>query len=64
MKFTKNTLLADIVKDNPLAADILMKYGLSCPYCPMAGQETLAQGAAVHGLSKEDVEKILEELNK
>ncbi len=61
MEITKDTLISEILKINPNAAEILMRNGMACLGCPSSQMESLEQAAAVHGL---DVNALLEELNK
>lgn len=58
---TKDTVIADIIKVKPNAAQILMSYGMGCIGCPSAQMETLEQACEIHGL---DLDKILKELNE
>ena len=60
-KITKNMTIAEIIQKKPAAAEILMRAGMSCVYCPMAAMETLEAGAKSHNI---DVKKLLMELNK
>ena len=52
---------AEIVQKYPEAVKILSEKGMSCIGCPMAMQETLQEGAAMHGIN---IKKLLAELNK
>lgn len=61
MKITKDTLISEVIKINPKAAEILMRYGLGCLGCPSAQMESLEQAAQIHGI---DLKILLEELNK
>lgn len=61
MKITKDTLISEILKINPKAAEILMRHGMGCLGCPSSQMESLEQAAAVHGLN---IDVLLEELNK
>ena len=63
-KITKITKLNELLDINPDAAKILFELGMSCVGCPMAMQETIEQGCLAHGMSKEDIEKLLKKLNK
>ncbi len=63
MTITKDMSMADVLKANPQAGEVMMKYGLHCVGCPMTLMETLEQGAKGHGLSDKDIEKMLEEIN-
>lgn len=57
---TKEMIIADIIKDNPKAAEILMANGMGCLGCPSAQNEPLSMAADIHGLN---LEKLLNELN-
>lgn len=59
-KITKKTKLSELA-ENPEAAEILFKHGLTCMGCPMAMQETIEQGCLAHGLNPD---KVIEEINK
>ncbi|WP_027633835.1 DUF1858 domain-containing protein [Clostridium hydrogeniformans] len=61
MKITAKTIMGDILKINPKAADILMSRGMGCIGCPSSQMEALEDAALIHGL---DVNELLEELNK
>ena len=59
-KITKDTVIADVIKINPNAGEILMSYGMHCLGCAIAHGETVGQAAEVHGA---DLNALLEELN-
>lgn len=61
MRITKDTLIGDILKINPNAAEILMSYGMGCVGCPSSQMESLEQAVGVHGI---DLEDLLKKLNK
>jgi len=63
-KITRKTKLNEVIRINPKAAEILFESGMSCIGCPMAMQETLEQGCLAHGMSKKDIDKLIERLNK
>ena len=58
---TKDTIIADIIKMRPDAAQILMSYGMGCIGCPSAQREKLEQACEIHGL---DLEEVLKKLNE
>ncbi|GAA0864660.1 DUF1858 domain-containing protein [Paraclostridium tenue] len=58
---TKDTIIADIIKIRPDAAQILMSYGMGCIGCPSAQMEKLEQACEIHGL---DLEEVLKKLNE
>ncbi len=64
MKITKNTKISELIKEKPEAVGILFEAGLGCVGCPMAQMETIEQGCKAHGMSNEEIEKLVEELNK
>jgi hybrid cluster-associated redox disulfide protein len=61
VKITKDSVIAEVLKVNNNAANILMSFGMGCLGCPSSQMETLEQAAEIHGI---DLEKLLEELNK
>lgn len=68
MAITKETKIGEILeKYGEKAAKILMDAGMGCVGCPGAQAESIENGCKSHGLSDEDVEKIvsgLQELEK
>ena len=62
-KITAKTRFNDIF-DNENAMKELIDSGMHCFGCPMAHMETIEQGAKAHGMSKKDVDKLVEKLNK
>ncbi|UZE94355.1 MAG: DUF1858 domain-containing protein [Candidatus Pacearchaeota archaeon] len=52
---------AKVLEKYPESAEIFFKHGMMCVGCPFAMQETIEQGAKVHGIS---TKKLIEELNK
>jgi len=60
MKITKDMTFAEIMEVDKDAGRKLAEKGLFCGGCPMAGFETLKNGAKKHGV---DVEELLEDLN-
>lgn len=64
MKVTKKTKMSKLLQEKPEAAELLFDAGLHCVGCPMAMQETIEQGCLAHGMSKKDVDKLVERLNK
>lgn len=57
----KDTIIADIIKMRPDAAQILMSFGMGCIGCPSAQMEKLEQACEIHGL---DLEEVLAKLNE
>ncbi len=62
----KETLIGEIVRDYPEAAEVLFAIGMHCLGCPSAQAETLEQACEVHGVPANEValrinQKIAEE---
>jgi hybrid cluster-associated redox disulfide protein len=61
-KFTKDSIIGDVVKDSPEARKVIEKYfGNGCFTCPGINMESLSFGSMMHNL---DPEKIVKELNE
>lgn len=61
MEVTKDTLIGDLIRQNPDAVEILMSFGFGCVGCPSAQMESIEEAAMVHGINVED---LLAALNK
>ena len=62
---TKNMLMSEVVERFPELVEVLTyDYGLHCVSCFAAEMETLEQGASGHGMSEEEVEVMINSLNK
>lgn len=55
-QLSKDSIVGEILRTNPMAGDVLMMMGLSCTGCPMAQRETLEQACQGHGV---DLDKTL-----
>jgi len=62
-KINENMTFREVLEKYPHLAKIFLKYGLHCIGCPLASMETIKQGCLAHGLSEEQLQKLLEELN-
>lgn len=60
---TKTMTIGDAVKTFPESAKIMMSYGLHCIGCHVATWETIEEGCRGHGLSDEDIEKMVGDIN-
>ncbi len=64
-KFTKESIIAEVIFEYPEVIEIMsVDYGLGCVGCMAAGEETIEEGASVHGMSLEDIDKMVLEMNK
>lgn len=57
---TKETIIGDILENDPSAAEYFMEMGMHCLHCPSARGESLEQACMVHGV---DVDELVEKLN-
>ncbi len=60
---TKDMKLGEVIKKYPSSAAVMLEYGLHCIGCHVAEWESLEEGCKAHGITKEDMEKMLDELN-
>lgn len=60
MKFTQDTIIAEILEHTPEKANVLLEIGMHCLGCPAAQGETIAEACQAHGAN---VEELLEKLN-
>jgi len=60
-KIHKKMTPTEVLERYPYLSEIFIKYNFHCVFCPMARQETIEEGAKVHGIS---IEKLLKELNQ
>lgn len=64
-EITKNILIGDLIEKYPELAKVLVEeYGFHCIGCMAAGMETLEEGASVHGFSRKEIKKMVEDLRK
>ena len=61
MEITKDTVIGDIIRENPAAIEPLMQLGMGCVGCPASQSETLEEAAYVHGLDADAIVKYLNE---
>ncbi len=54
--------VATILALCPAAADVMASYGLHCFHCALNTSDSLADGAAFHGLDEEDLENMIKDL--
>jgi len=61
-KFTKDSLIGDVINSSPAAKKVIEKYfGNGCFTCPGVKMESLSFGAMMHN---NDTEKLVRELNE
>ena len=60
-KITKDMTFGEVLQNFPETVETFFMYGMHCIGCMIAPEETIEQGALVHGIP---VEQLVEELNK
>jgi iron-sulfur cluster assembly accessory protein len=55
--------IGDVVAKYPQTAPVLLSYGLQCVGCAVNPYETIEQGALGHGMDKDMIDQLVEELN-
>ena len=60
---TKDTLLMEAIMKYPEIAVVLTGYGLHCVGCHFSNIDTINSGAKIHGLSDEEIEFMLKDVN-
>ena len=63
-QISPSTNLNEILEINPNAGEILFDAGMHCLGCGMSQMENLEQGCLAHGMSKKEIKKLGERLNK
>lgn len=63
-EITKDLTFAELLERKPESMNILFEAGLHCIGCHMSAYETIEQGCKVHGMSKKEIDKLVERLNK
>lgn len=61
---SKDMLIAEIVEKHPELVDYIMDMGVHCIGCGAAMFETLGQGFSAHGMTEEEIDDAISELNK
>lgn len=63
-KIDKNTNIAELIERDPELNEVLYEYGLYCGNCYAAGYDNLEDGVRIHGLEEDEIEELIQELNK
>lgn len=61
MTFTKEMSIYEALQAHPQAREVFMRHGMGCISCMGATMESIANGAAMHGI---DPSGIVDDLNK
>lgn len=63
MKITKEMLIGELMNKSPESGVLLFNAGMACAGCPLASQETIEQGCLAHGMSEEEINKLINAIN-
>ena len=63
-KITRKSIIKEIITKVPKAIEIMQSKGLHCIGCPGSAMESLENGAKGHGMNDEDIDSLVEEINK
>ena len=63
-KLTKDMIVTDAIQVDPEVAQILMNEGMECIFCGAAAGETLEQAGFVHGITSEDMGRLVDAINE
>lgn len=63
-KITEKMTIGEVVQKHPKTAEVMLKYGLHCIGCSVAGWETIEEGAKRHGMDDKDIKKMILEMNE
>ena len=61
---TKKMLIGEIASKYPQAVEIMFRHGMHCIGCGMTVYESLEQGCMGHGMSGEEIDRMVEDMNK
>jgi hybrid cluster-associated redox disulfide protein len=60
---SRSDLISDVTKKYPKAIEMLTEYGLHCANCFLNTFDTIEAGATLHGMTDEEINKMVEEIN-
>ncbi len=63
-KISRKTALGEVAARFPAAVPVMLSKGMHCIGCHVAAFETVEQGAKAHGMSSEQIDLLLDEMNK
>lgn len=61
---SKEMTFGEVINKFPSAVPVMFEYGLHCIGCHVSAFETIEQGATAHGLSEEQLNEMIEKMNK
>lgn len=57
---TKDTIIIDVLNQDPTTAQFFLEMGMHCLGCPSASGESIEEACAVHGA---DADELVEKIN-
>ena len=64
VQITKETVIGDILDIAPQTAPIFFSIGMHCLGCPSSRGDTVEEACMVHGLTGEQMDKLLDIVNE
>lgn len=64
IKVTRGTNLGAVVRQWPQTAKVMLDYGLHCAGCFANQFDTVEQGAAIHGMSDDELNEMISRINE
>lgn len=61
---TRETNLGEVVRQWPETAKLMLEYGLHCAGCFANQFDTVEQGAAIHGMSNDELDEMIGRINE
>ncbi len=63
-QLSKKMTFAELLKEIPESAEVLMEAGMHCFGCPMSQMESIEEGAMAHGFSKKEIDELIKKIEK
>ena len=63
-KITRESNIAELVMEHPEVSEVLLAFGLHCVGCFASQFDTIGQGAEIHGMPDDEINELLDEVNK
>lgn len=63
-KITKEMTIGEVAEKFPDSMKVLLENGIHCIGCAAAHWENLEQGLSMHGKSEEEIDSMINEMNK
>ncbi len=64
IQISKDTVIGDILDIAPQTAPVFLSIGMHCLGCPSSRGETVEEACMVHGLTNEQMDKLIDIVNE